>query len=215
MNFSRRDPNAPIIIPTHIVLASQSVGRRTLLEKFGLKFRVAVARIDEDQITDKDPVKQLKKRAAAKADEVVNHPRVYSVVEQAKTLVIAADSEAILAKQGYGKARDKEDAKTILKALMGKTHTFVTAVNIVLMEGHAEKKRWEKQVETKVTLNKLSPSELESYVNRYDFTRFAAGYALNDTPWDLVAKIDGSVTNVVGLPFEILLPIFKQLELII
>ncbi len=215
MNFSRRDPNAPEVIPTHVVLASQSVGRRGLLEKLGLKFKVAVARINEEAFTDKEPLKQLKKRATAKADEVAKHPRVYNIAENAKTLIIAADSEAILGKNAYGKPADREDAKKMLRELMDKTHTFVTAVNMVLLEGHIEKKRWEKQVSTKVTLAKLGPTELESYIGRYDLTRFAASHSLSDAPWPLVTKIDGSYTNVVGLPFEVLLPVLKQLELII
>lgn len=208
-------PHAPPPeIPIHIILASQSVGRRTLLEKLGLRFRVAVARIDEEAIVDPDPVVMLKKRAAAKSAEIVNHPRVYTIVDEAKTIIIAADSMAIVGKKSYGKSRDRDHAKQILKALMGKSHKFVTAAVIVFMEGGQVKKRWEKVVKTSVTLNKLSTTELEQYVTRYDFTRFAAGYALVDTPWNLVAKIDGSYTNVVGLPFEVLLPVLRYIKII-
>lgn len=214
IRFSR--PNQPPPEPPkHVILASQSMGRKALLEKLGIRFRVAVSRIDEVSITDKDPVSVLKKRAAAKAHEIVSHPRVYNIAEEAKTLVIAADSMAIVGKKTYGKAEDRDDAKRIIKALMGKTHTFVTAVHCVFIEqGHA-KKHWEKVVKTKVTLKKLAVLELDSYIARYDFTRYAAGYALNDAPWDLVTKVDGSYTNVIGLPFEILLPILRKLEIIV
>ena len=61
----------------------------------------------------------------------------------------------------------------------------------------------------------MSPAEIESYITRFDFTRFAGGYALNEAPWDLVTKIDGSYTNVIGLPFEVLLPILRQLKIIV
>jgi septum formation protein len=98
---------------------------------------------------------------------------------------------------------------------MGKTHVFVTAVNIVLMKDGVAKKTWEKTVKTKVTFRKLSPVEVDSYITRFDFTRFAAAYALNEAPWDLVTKIDGSYTNVIGLPFEVLLPILRQLKIIL
>ncbi len=61
----------------------------------------------------------------------------------------------------------------------------------------------------------MTGPELESYVARYDFTRFAAGYSLNETPWDLVTKVDGSYTNVIGLPFEVLLPILRTIKIIV
>jgi septum formation protein len=214
MNFSPRPTNEPIVYPTEVVLGSQSVGRRTLLEKLGVRFRVIVTHVDESNITDNDPVRMLQRRAIAKADEIVTHPRVYNLSEQAKTLVITADTEAIVGKKSYGKAENKDDAKRIIKELMGKTHTVVTAVSIVLVENGKELKRWNKSHTTKVTLGKISGPELDLYVSRYDFTRFSAGYALTETPWDLVQKIDGSMTNVIGLPFEIVLPIFKSLDII-
>jgi septum formation protein len=77
------------------------------------------------------------------------------------------------------------------------------------------KKTWEKTVISKVTFRKLSTIELDSYITRFDFTRFAAGYSINEAPWDLVTKIDGSYTNVIGLPFEVLLPILRTLKIII
>jgi septum formation protein len=201
--------------PQHIILASQSIGRRALLEKLGIHFRVVITRIEEDSITDNDPYKMLKRRAAAKADEVVNHPRVYSIPDLSKNLVIAADSMAVVGKKTYGKADDRENAKVILKSLMGKTHIFTTAICIVQIDNLKEKKRWEKTIKTKVTLRKMTTVEIDSYVGRFDFTRFAAGYAINEAPWDLVTKIDGSYTNVIGLPFEVLLPILRTLKIIL
>lgn len=201
--------------PLHIVLASQSIGRKMLLEKLGIHFRVVIARIDEDAITDSDPVKMIRRRAAAKTTEIVTNPRVYSLPEDAKNLVIAADSMAVIGKRTFGKARDREDAKAILKVLMGRTHTFTTAVSIVLLDHLKEKHHWEKVVKTRVTLRRLTAAELESYVTRYDMTRFAAGFSLDETPWDLVTKIEGSYTNVVGLPFEVLLPVLRKLKVIV
>ncbi len=214
IRFSR--PNQPPPEPpTHVILASQSMGRKGLLEKLGIRFRVAVSRIDEETISGKDPMTLIKKRASAKANEIVSHPRVYNIVEDAKTFVIAADSMAVVGKKTYGKAVDRDDATRIIKALMGKTHVFVTGIHCLFYEEGKVKKHWEKIVKSKVTLRKLSAMEIESYVSRYDFTRYAAGYALNDAPWDLVTKVDGSYTNVVGLPFEALLPILRKLEIIL
>jgi len=94
---SKNQPEIPL--QPDIVLASQSVGRRTLLEKLGLRFRVAVTRVDEDKIVDANPVKTIQKRAAAKAAEVVNNPRIYMIPEDRDVVVITADSEAIVGKK--------------------------------------------------------------------------------------------------------------------
>ncbi len=214
LSFSSKNQDEVVLAPD-VILASQSIGRRTLLEKLGIRFRIAVTRLDEDKITDPNPLKTIQKRAVAKANEVVNNPRVYMVPEDRDVLVIAADSMAIVGKKTYGKAIDKDDAMRILKDLMGKSHTFTTTAHIVHLSNGKVKKTWTKTIGTKVTLAKLTGPELESYVARYDFTRFAAGYALNETPWDLVTKIDGSYTNVIGLPFEVLLPVLRSLAIII
>ena len=104
------------------------------------------------------------------------------VPEDREVIVIAADSMAVVGKKIYGKALGREDAAKILKELMGKIHVFTTVLHVIQMDKGKVKKSWTKTVTTKVTLRKLSGMELESYISRYDFTRFAAGYALNETP---------------------------------
>jgi septum formation protein len=214
MNFSPRPSSEPIIYPVEVVLASQSVGRRLLLEKLGIRFRVIATHVNEEGISDTDPIRKLTRRAEAKANEIALHPRIYSLSELAKTLVIAADTEAIVGKKAFGKATDRENAKQIVKDLMGKTHTVATAVTVVLMDKGKEVKRWNKVVTSKVTLRKLTNPEIDLYTARYDLTRFSAGYAVTETPWDIITKIEGSFTNVVGLPFEFVLPIFKTHDII-
>lgn len=215
LQFTRKG-SVPELPPLpDVILASQSIGRRMLLEKLGLRFRVAVSHVDEDAIVDRDPFKMLKRRADAKVKEIVTHPRVYSIPETRESLIVAADSMAVVGKKTYGKSTDREDSRAILKALMGRTHVFATAVTMVLFDGMKVKKTWEKTVKTRVTMRKMTPVEIDSYITRFDFTRFAAAYAINEAPWDLVTKIDGSYTNVIGMPFEVLLPTLRSLKIII
>lgn len=214
LQFSRKGQDLPPPLPD-VILASQSIGRRMLLEKLGLRFRVIVSRVDEDAIVAQDPLKTIRLRAAAKAKEITAHPRVYSLPETREALIVAADSLAMIGKKTFGKSQDREETREILKSLMGRTHIFATAITIVLFDGTKVKKTWEKTVKTRVTMRKLSPVEIDSYVSRFDFTRFAAAYAINEAPWNLITKIDGSYTNVVGLPFEVLLPILRKLKIIL
>lgn len=214
LSFTSKNQQDVVLAPD-VILASQSLGRKTLLEKLGIRFRVAVTRLDEDKITDPDPFKTIQKRAIAKATEVVNNPRVYMVPDDRDVLIIAADSMAMVGKKLYGKVADRDAAIKMLKELMGKTHVFTTTMHVVHLNRGTVKKSWTKTETTKVTLRKMTTPELESYLTRYDFSRFAAGYTLNETPWDLVTKIDGSYTNVIGLPFEALLPILRTLNIIV
>jgi septum formation protein len=145
----------------------------------------------------------------------VNHSRVYSLPETREALIIGADSMAIIGKKTFGKSADREETREMLKSLMGRTHVFATAVSIVLFDGTQAKKTWEKTVKTRVTMRKMTPVEIDSYVSRFDFARFAAAYALNEAPWNLITKIDGSYTNVIGLPFEVLLPLLRKYKIIL
>ena len=215
MNLSFRPQNIPPEErPIQVILASQSVGRKSLLEKIGIMFRTLVTHVDEEAIVNKDPYKTIKARAQAKAQEVIKNPRLYNLPAEGRMLLIAADSMAVLGNVTFGRTHDKEETKTQLKSLMGKTHIFVTATTITFINNGIVKKTWESLVKTKVTMKKMLPAELEAYVNHYDFSRFAAGYSINEAPWDLITKIEGSYTNVIGLPFEELLPVLRKLELV-
>jgi predicted house-cleaning NTP pyrophosphatase (Maf/HAM1 superfamily) len=108
----------------------------------------------------------------------------------------------------------------MVKALMGKTHEFVTATTIIYLKSLKSPKslsvvnRWEDISTSYVTTRTMTEAEIDQYVTRYDFTHFAAAYTLNDSPWDWITKIDGSYTNVIGLPFEVILPILRRLKLL-
>ena len=215
MNVSFRPQNIPPEErPIQIILASQSIGRKILLEKLGLPFRTLITNLNEDGISDRDPFKTIKKRATAKAHEVVKNPRMYTLPPEGRFLLIAADSMAVLGTKTFGKTASKEETKAMLKILMGKTHIFATGMTILFLNNCQVKKTWESLTKTKVSMRKMSPPELDAYANRYDFTRFAAGYSINEAPWDLVTRIEGSYTNVIGLPFEEVLPVFRKLEII-
>jgi len=215
MNLSFKPQHIPLEEkPIQIILASQSLGRKMLLEKLGIPFRTIVSNVNEDLITDSDPIKTIKKRAVAKAEEIVKNPRIFNLPIDSRSLIIAADSMAIIGKKTFGKTNTREEAKAMMKELMGKTHTFVTAAKVLYLHGLTVKKSWDAVAKTKVTMRKMTLPELDQYTNRYDFSRFAAAYTINEAPWDLVTKIDGSYTNVIGLPFEFILPIFRKLEII-
>ncbi|KKS54815.1 MAG: maf-like protein [Candidatus Gottesmanbacteria bacterium GW2011_GWA1_42_26] len=213
----------------HIILASASIGRKTLLQKLGVPFSIQVSAVDEDKIVTKDPYKMLALRARAKAEDVATK------IIQLSNSQINTNYPIEKNTRRYTLDANKRHAKTIVQALNGQTHDFVTGTTIIHLSsvipgltGNLTKKdprfreddkfveinRWENISTTRVTCRQMTESEIERYTSRYNFRKFAAAYALNETPWNWITKIDGSYTNVIGLPFEVVLPIFKDLKLI-
>ena len=220
-----------------LILASRSVGRKELLEQLGVAFEVKISTIDEQSITDSNHFVTIQKRSHAKANDVANrhsgksaswrtHPESrswthfdYSAQGQddlssTPSLILAADSGAILDSELFGKPKNKEDAFRIITRLSGRTHILATAMTVMEINGKTIKTVHDSITQTAVTFKNTTEPERRAYTNRYDLTRFAGAYALNVTPWDLITKIEGSYTNVIGLPFEKLLPVLTSFRVI-
>jgi septum formation protein len=105
----------------------------------------------------------------------------------------------------YGKPRDRKAAVRLLRSLAGATHTLGTG--IVLQKGSF---RIVKYVTSRVTLHDDPP--VEKIVARTDPTQYAGGYAIRAKNDPLIRRIDGSVSNVIGLPMELLEPLLRKLE---
>jgi len=214
-----------------LILASSSQARKKILASLGLKFKTIPSHIDETKISATNPKLLVQKIAKAKAekvfDEIKNQQRSNVATQQPSYLILAADSMVVLDNQIIGKPKDKKDAKQILKQLSGKTHEFITGLYVINTKS---KKVWQKYAETKVTFRKLKDQEINRYIKKTDVTRFAGGYAIvppqdfnlktvkkGQSPApsgagqsDIITKIDGSFTNVMGLPIETVLPILKE-----
>jgi len=184
-----------------IVLASSSNGRNFLLSLLKIPFKVITSDIDEESINPKDPKELVLKRAQAKGKSVEK-----KLPKNKNCLIIAADSMAFLNNKPYGKAKDEKEAIRFLSDLSGKTHQFLTGTWI---KDTKSKKVWNNISESFVTIRKLSNKEIRRY-SRYDnLTKYAGAYSIFNSPQDFVTKIEGSITNVIGLPLEILLPIIN------
>jgi len=146
------------------------------------------------------------RRKSLKATCVTNAGRKAEAVarEHPDTWVLAADTMIEYAGRIYGKPRDRKAAVRLLRLLAGKTHVLGTGV--VLQKGPF---RIVKFVTSRVTLHPDPP--IERIVARQDPTKYAGGYKIREKNDPLIARIDGSVSNVVGLPMEALEPFLKRL----
>ena len=180
-----------------LILASTSPRRADLLRESGISFRVEPPQVEEwaaEDFPEIQPGELARGNARRKARAVAErHP------EQP---VLAADTIVVCEGRVLGKPADEEMAKQMLAWLSGRTHEVVTAAVLVLPDG---KKIRESVVRTRVKFRELANAEIEAYVREIDVLDKAGGYALQDGGDRLVERVEGSRSNVIGLPMETVL----------
>jgi len=175
-------------------LASASPRRRDLLEQLGLSFRVIPSGVVELARTSAEsPVGYASRLAAEKAEDVASA----GSAEAAGTVVLGADTIVVIDDEVLGKPRNAEHAVEMLLKLAGRVHVVVTGVAVRqvgtdLALGTA--------VSTAVRFRELDEAFAWRYVARGESADKAGAYAIQGYGSGLVQGIDGSYTNVVGLP---------------
>ncbi|MBY0371022.1 Maf family protein [bacterium] len=175
-------------------LGSQSPRRQMLLEALGLKFRTVVSHADEADIFGGSVEETVKENARRKAQALLPALATGDVLITADTLV--AQGEKILSKPA-----DREEALSHLRAFSGKTHRVLTGLGLV-SKGKAARMSC---TETLVTFRTLSESEIAAYVDTGEPYDKAGGYGIQGVACLFVQSVQGSFSNVMGLPTETLL----------
>ncbi|MFP2957747.1 Maf family protein [Myxococcus sp. 1LA] len=171
---------------TLLVLASASPRRRELLSQLDIRFTVSAADIDETPHVGEAAMDYVGRLAREKARVVAaRHPGAW---------VLAADTTVALGTELMGKPRDAEEAQAMLSRLSGRTHDVYTGV--ALAGRHEEAL----VVHTRVTFRALSAAEMAWYANSGEPLDKAGAYAIQGKGGFLVAGVEGSTSNVVGLP---------------
>jgi len=173
----------------HLILASKSPRRRYLLAQAGLKFDVIPSGFDERRLQIQDPPEYAKALSWAKAEEVA--------AQYADSWVIGADTIVLIDGRILGKPSDKTAARRMLKRLSGQTHQVYTGYTI---QCFGLGKRITDVQSTDVTFKSLSDDEIEWYIHTDEPFDKAGAYAIQGLGTFLVKAVNGSYTNVVGLP---------------
>jgi septum formation protein len=172
-----------------LILASRSPRRKYLLEQAGLTFRVIPSGIDESHFALSSPAEDLQRLAHAKALDVARaHP--FSWVLGADTIV-AVDGRTL------GKPGSTQEARAMLQRLSGKTHQVYTGYCLVQ---HHHARSIADTARTDVVFKTLSSLEIDWYISTGEPFDKAGAYAIQGIGTFLVRRINGSYTNVVGLP---------------
>lgn len=169
-----------------IVLASSSPRRRELLKTAGLDFEIDVEGVEE--IVQGDCVEEIVCSLAEQKCSPV-------ALRRPNDCVIGADTVVALNDKILGKPKDREDAKSMLRALSGNEHAVYTGVCIA-----ANGKKNIFCEETKVRFFDLTDEEIEKYVATNEPMDKAGAYGIQGYGCTLVEGIDGDYFNVVGLP---------------
>lgn len=184
-SLPRGVPVGPGTTP-RLTLASGSPQRREILQKLGIEFEVVVPGVEE--LTAGDPEHLVVENARRKAEAV-----------QADGLVIACDTDVVLDGEVLGKPADAAEARAYLDRMSGRAHTVMSA--LVVREGGEERNGLEK---TTVVFKDLTEAEKDRYVRFGEWEGRSGGYAIQTLGSTLVERLEGSVSNVVGLPVGLL-----------
>ena len=177
-----------------LVLASASPRRRELLEQAGVPHEVMPAGIDEQSLPDESAREMTGRLAREKALAVARR-----LTGDAPRYVLGSDTTVALDGRVFGKPRDAEDAVRLLQALCGRTHVVITAIAVVDTRSLAV---LERVVESRVSLRDAGDDELRAYVGTGEPFDKAGAYAIQGAGGRLVSRLEGSRTNVIGLPVE-------------
>jgi septum formation protein len=178
---------------TIVTLASGSPQRAEILGKLGIEFEVVVPGVEE--LSGGDP-----------AVEVVENARMKAAAVARDGLVVACDTDVALDGRALGKPADAAEAREYLNRMSGRAHEVLSGL-VVLRDGE-EQSGLER---TTVVFRELGEEEKRRYVDFGEWRGRSGGYAIQTLGSTLVERLEGSVSNVVGLPVGLLAELAPEL----
>ena len=184
-----------------IVLASGSPRRQQFFKELDLDFEIRIKEVEEiypDTLQGVEITNYLAKLKSAAFDNDI----------QPNEIIVTSDTIVWLDNKALGKPKDKQDAFLMLQSMAGKTHEVITSVcfktktNIDILN-----------CVTRVTFNPISDAEILFYIDKYQPFDKAGAYGIQE--WIglmAIAKIEGSYTNVVGLPTDLVYRYLSNLK---
>jgi septum formation protein len=178
-----------------LVLASGSPRRLQLLAQIGVEpDRLLPVAIDETPKKSESPRNLAKRLARQKAEAAIAASKRDE--ELASALILTADTVVGLGRRTLPKAELIDEAATCLRLLSGRSHRVYTSVCLVTPRRQIR----QRLVETRVRFKRLSHEDIDSYLASGEWRGKAGGYAIQGFAGAFIVKINGSYSNVVGLP---------------
>jgi septum formation protein len=183
-----------------LILASGSPRRAELLTAAGYTFEVCVADVDERLRDGEAPSVYVARLAGEKARQV------YGAAGGDDVVVLGADTAVVVDGEIMGKPQDDDDAARMLRRLSGRTHEVLTGVSL-----QGAGLELETVEVTRVTFDALSDREIASYVESGEPRDKAGAYAIQGRAARFIPRIEGSYSNVVGLPIAVVSTLIARL----
>ena len=172
------------------LLGSASPRRRELFGLLQVPFRIAAPDVNEDRLAGEEPAVYLERIGLAKADALA--------IEPGDRALLVADTTVIVDGDILGKPASAAEARSMLERLSGRAHQVATRFLIRTLGGVTSE--YGQTVYTTVTFRALRVAELEAYASSGEGSDKAGGYAIQGGGAAFVHEIQGSYSNVVGLP---------------
>ena len=187
------------------MLASKSADRSELFERSKVQFEVLVTNVDEEQYKNEisDPIELIEKLAEVK----VLNAKEKLVNDNENIIIIAADTIVEFEGEIIGKAKNEQQAFQILKKLAGRTHQLMTG--IAFTELSNSKIITDHEITT-VTFINLSDEEIWGYIKTGEWKGRAGAYSIRDKASLFIESIEGSSSNVIGLPMHSIFTTLKK-----
>jgi len=185
-----------------IILASTSSRRQKLLNTLGLSFIVKKIAVNEQIEGAVNPQKAILKNAEKKVAAAAKG--------ESEGLVLGADTMILLGKEAIGKPKDFAEALKTLTKLSGKTHKVITGLVVFDIFSRQLEKR---VVISDVSFLKIPPQTLKDYIVKFKPYDKAGAYAIQEDALFWVKEIKGSITNILGLPLEMLVSVLQKFGL--
>lgn len=185
-----------------LILASQSPRRAELLRAAGYTFDVQPGDVDERLIEGETPHVYVRRLASAKAARAFEQ-----MTSRDAEIVIGADTSVVVGDTILGKPRDAEDAARMLRRLSGRTHEVVTGVS-----ARSEATELTTVETTLVTFVQLTEDQIAWYVASGEGSDKAGAYAVQGLASRFVTRLEGSYSNVVGLPIAAVDALIQRLS---
>ena len=183
-----------------LILASKSPRRKELLKQIGIPFVVVVSDAEEVSGNSWTPaalvVENAKRKARAVAEKYPDSP------------VLGADTVVSSEGKIFGKPKDKDEARKMLTALSGKMHEVTTGLALINRNEIRTT-----SVTTKVFFDTMTKADIDAYIATEEPMDKAGAYAIQGKAARFIEKIEGSYSNVVGLPLNALIQLGKDLNL--
>lgn len=184
-------------LPYPVILASGSPRRKELLRQLVGEFEVVVPDLDESSLVQEDPWGTAESLAQAKAALVAKTSRGKIVIGGDTVVAVASSAETSYVQ--LGKPTDQDDAFRMLRVLSGRDHVVITGVSVVTPQGT------EVFSDTsRVVFRELSDIEIKAYIATGEPMDKAGAYAIQGGAAAFVADVQGSMSNIIGLPMEAL-----------